>query len=139
MSTPASKATGLLRTLGDETRLLMLSLLRRRAFCVCELVDLFPISQPAVSGHLRRLKDAGLVEDARRGMWVYYRAAAAIPPLTQRILEEVALSPELEAVCRASDQGGRCCAAEPAGQAATPAAGPARARGASSRPAALRR
>lgn len=110
MSTPAPTAAVLLRTLGDETRLQLLSLLRRREFCVCELVDLFPISQPAVSGHLRRLKDAGLVRDDRRGMWVYYRACATLPPLAQRILEEVALPPELDAVCGASAPNGRCAA-----------------------------
>ena len=100
MSTPASRAADLLRTLGDETRLTMLALLRRREFCVCELVDLFPVSQPAVSGHLRRLKDAGLVQDERRGMWVYYRAGESLPPLVRTVLDEVALSPDLEAAAR---------------------------------------
>ncbi len=111
MSTPVSRAAALLRTLSDETRLQMLSLLRRREFCVCELVDLFPISQPAVSGHLRRLKDAGLVEDDRRGMWVYYRACETIPPLVQAILGEVGLPPDLEAALGAPQQSA-CCDAE---------------------------
>ena len=103
VSTPLGQAADLLRTLGDETRLQMLALLRRREFCVCELVALFPISQPAVSGHLRRLKDAGLVEDDRRGMWVYYRACAAIPALVGAVLAEVALPPHLEAALALPD------------------------------------
>lgn len=107
MSTAASGAAHLLRTLGDETRLQVLLLLQRREFCVCELVDLFPISQPAVSGHLRRLRDAGLVRDERRGMWVYYRAADGLPPLVQAILDEVALPPALERAC--ADPGQTAC------------------------------
>ncbi len=106
MATPTSSAADLLRTLCYETRLQMLSLLRRREFCVCELVDLFPISQPAVSGHLRRLKDVGLVMDDRRGVWVYYRACETLPPLVQAILDEVALPPELELACATPQPSG---------------------------------
>ena len=130
MSTPVSHAADLLRTLGDETRLKMLALLCRRELCVCEIVDLFPVSQPAISGHLRRLKDAGLVQDERRGMWVYYRATDAIPPLAQAVLDEVVLPPELEAaalgVCEETD----CCTVEPAavGIAEPPATGAPRRR-----------
>jgi DNA-binding transcriptional ArsR family regulator len=116
MSTPVTAAAALLRTLGDETRLQLLALLRRREFCVCELVDLFPISQPAISGHLRRLKDAGLAQDDRRGMWVYYRACETVPPLAHAILGEVVLPPELESACAPAEQGadqGACCDAAP--------------------------
>lgn len=112
MSMPVARAADLLRTLGDETRLQLLSLLRRREFCVCELVDLFPISQPAVSGHLRRLRDAGLVEDDRRGMWVYYRACGTIPALARAILDEVALPEALEVQLRSAEPEG-CCDAAP--------------------------
>lgn len=108
MGMPVAQAAGLLRTLGDETRLRMLALLRRREFCVCELVALFPISQPAVSGHLRRLRDAGLVEDDRRGMWVYYRAGEAIPALVRAVLDELDLPPQLEAALEAA-QPAACC------------------------------
>ena len=39
---------------------------------MCELVPLFDLSQPTVSHHLKVLRDAGLVESERRGLWAYY-------------------------------------------------------------------
>ncbi|NMP23634.1 ArsR/SmtB family transcription factor [Sulfobacillus harzensis] len=61
-----------LKALSDPTRLKIVALLRVRALCVCELVPLFNISQPAISRHMRRLRDAGLVQETRRGQWVFY-------------------------------------------------------------------
>ncbi|QQE76950.1 metalloregulator ArsR/SmtB family transcription factor [Alicyclobacillus sp. SO9] len=61
-----------LKALGDATRLKIISLLRVRDFCVCELVPLFDISQPAISKHLSRLKTVGIVSEQRKGQWVFY-------------------------------------------------------------------
>ncbi|GGF91548.1 hypothetical protein GCM10010912_40670 [Paenibacillus albidus] len=61
-----------LKLLGDKTRLTILSLLKEREWCVCEFVDLFDISQPAVSQHLRKLKSKGIVKEQKKGQWVYY-------------------------------------------------------------------
>src|SRR5215470_4268144 len=42
--------------------------------CVCDFLETLRLSQPTVSHHLRVLREAGLVEVARkRGTWVYYR------------------------------------------------------------------
>jgi ArsR family transcriptional regulator, arsenate/arsenite/antimonite-responsive transcriptional repressor len=42
--------------------------------CVCDFLETLDLSQPTVSHHLRVLREAGLVEVARkRGTWVYYR------------------------------------------------------------------
>ncbi len=60
------------RMLGDRTRLLILSLLRERELCVCEIVAIMQMSQPRISQHLRKLKDAGLVNESKRSQWVYY-------------------------------------------------------------------
>src|SRR5579875_3604343 len=61
-----------LKALGDPTRLKIIALLNLRDCCVCELVPIFGISQPAVSRHMSRLKSAGLVKETRKGMWVFY-------------------------------------------------------------------
>jgi ArsR family transcriptional regulator, arsenate/arsenite/antimonite-responsive transcriptional repressor len=61
-----------LKLLGDKTRLTIVALLMKREFCVCELQEVFDMSQPSISQHLRKLKDAGLVKEARKGQWVYY-------------------------------------------------------------------
>jgi ArsR family transcriptional regulator, arsenate/arsenite/antimonite-responsive transcriptional repressor len=41
--------------------------------CVCDFVDLLGLSQPAVSYHLKVLREAGLVERERRGSFAHYR------------------------------------------------------------------
>jgi len=61
-----------LKLLGDKTRLTMMKLLEKQECCVCELVEVFKTSQPSVSQHLRKLKDAGLVKENRKGQWIFY-------------------------------------------------------------------
>jgi DNA-binding transcriptional ArsR family regulator len=53
--------------LGDPTRLEILERLARQPTGVGELAEGFPISRPAVSQHLRVLKEAGLVADEQAG------------------------------------------------------------------------
>ena len=62
------------KALGDPIRLQLVDVLRKHAgkVCVCELVPLFDLSQPTVSHHLKVLRDAGLVDSERRGLWAYY-------------------------------------------------------------------
>lgn len=63
---------GWFKLLGDKTRLTIVSLLKERELCVCELVELLQTSQPNISQHLRKLKDAELLREMKRGQWVYY-------------------------------------------------------------------
>lgn len=62
----------ILKLLGDKTRLTILKLLETNDCCVCEFVSIFKMSQPAISQHLRKLKDARLVKESRRGQWIIY-------------------------------------------------------------------
>lgn len=66
------KLASLFKALGDTTRLKIIGLLNIREFCVCELVPILNISQPAVSKHLSRLKTAGFISEKRKGQWVFY-------------------------------------------------------------------
>lgn len=95
MRAARSSLAQLFRALGDDTRLHVLALLGVREVCVCEFVDVLGLSQPAVSEHLRRLRDVGLVEDERRGVWVFYRRAAALPPFVEAALGLVEVPAEL--------------------------------------------
>lgn len=61
-----------LKAMGEETRLKILSYLTLDAFCVCELVELLEMSQPSISQHLRRLREANLILEEKRGRWVFY-------------------------------------------------------------------
>jgi ArsR family transcriptional regulator len=72
------------RALGDPIRLQLIDVLRKHAgkVCVCELVPLFAVSQPTLSHHLKKLRDAGLVDSERRGLWAYYYVVpGALAPL----------------------------------------------------------
>jgi len=40
--------------------------------CVCEFEEVFAMGQSKVSYHVRKLKDAGLVREERRGKWAFY-------------------------------------------------------------------
>lgn len=66
------KIAVLLKLLGDKTRLRMVTLLQERECCVCEFVDIFQMSQPSISQHLRKLKDVKLVNETRKGQWIFY-------------------------------------------------------------------
>ncbi|MHA6529490.1 ArsR/SmtB family transcription factor [Paenibacillus sp. BAC0078] len=76
-----------LKLLGDRTRLLMLSLLKEREWCVCEFVEIFDISQPAISQHLRRLRSKGIVKEQKKGQWVHYSLNVEDKPHIQAILQ----------------------------------------------------
>jgi DNA-binding transcriptional ArsR family regulator len=63
-----------MEALGDPTRLAILQSLARRPLAVSELAQTLPVSRPAVSQHLRVLKDAGLVSDRKAGTKRIYEA-----------------------------------------------------------------
>jgi ArsR family transcriptional regulator len=70
----AARMAEVAKALGDPIRLQLVDVLRKHAgkVCVCELVPLFDISQPTLSHHLKKLRDAGIVNSERRGLWAYY-------------------------------------------------------------------
>jgi ArsR family transcriptional regulator, arsenate/arsenite/antimonite-responsive transcriptional repressor len=70
----AERIAAIAKALGDPIRLQLVDVLRKHAgkVCVCELVPLFDLSQPTVSHHLKVLRDVGLVDSERRGLWAYY-------------------------------------------------------------------
>src|SRR5215208_3067925 len=70
----AERMARIAKALGDPIRLQLVDVLRKHAgrVCVCELVPLFDLSQPTVSHHLKVLREAGLVDCERRGLWAYY-------------------------------------------------------------------
>lgn len=62
-----------LKALAHPSRLLMVEELSRGERCVCELADLVGAEMPTVSRHLALLREAGIVEDEKRGVQVFYR------------------------------------------------------------------
>jgi ArsR family transcriptional regulator, arsenate/arsenite/antimonite-responsive transcriptional repressor len=70
----AERMSAIAKALGDPVRLQLVDVLRKHAgkVCVCELIPLFDLSQPTVSHHLKILREAGIVDSERRGLWAYY-------------------------------------------------------------------
>ena len=70
----AARLALIAKALGEPIRLQLVDVLRTHAgkVCVCELTPLFEVGQPTVSHHLRVLREAGLVDSERRGLWAYY-------------------------------------------------------------------
>ena len=70
----AERMAAIAKALGDPIRLQLVDVLRKHAgkVCVCELVPLFDVSQPTLSHHLKVLREAGIVDSERRGLWAYY-------------------------------------------------------------------
>jgi ArsR family transcriptional regulator, arsenate/arsenite/antimonite-responsive transcriptional repressor len=80
-----------LKALADPTRLQMAIALRdaQEPICICDFVGTFDLSQPTVSHHMAKLREAGLVEVTKRGIWSFYRLAPDLKPTVRRLLEAV--------------------------------------------------
>jgi ArsR family transcriptional regulator, arsenate/arsenite/antimonite-responsive transcriptional repressor len=70
----AERMAVIAKALADPVRMQLVDVLRKHAgkVCVCELVPLFELSQPTVSHHLKKLRDAGIVGSERESLWAYY-------------------------------------------------------------------
>ena len=82
----AERLAAVAKALGDPIRLQLVDVLRKHAgkVCVCELTPLFDVGQPTVSHHLKVLRDAGIVDCERPGLWAYYYVLPdALKELTQ--------------------------------------------------------
>jgi len=76
----AERTAVMFKALGDPVRLRLFSLVASHAggeACVCDISDV-GVSQPTVSHHLKKLREAGLLTAERRGTWVYYRVEPAV-------------------------------------------------------------
>jgi len=62
------------KALSDETRLrIMALLLRGQELCVCDIMAALDLPQSTVSRHLSYLRNTGLVDDRRQGIWMHYK------------------------------------------------------------------
>ena len=71
----AERFAGMLKALGDPTRLRLLSHVTAQGcqdVCACDLTEELGITQPTVSHHMKKLVDAGLITRHQRGKWAHY-------------------------------------------------------------------
>lgn len=82
-----------LQILAHPVRLQILDILARQAgqICVCDIEAAVPVKQPTVSHHLRLLREAGLIDAERHGLWAYYFVKQdALAALRARITAQLA-------------------------------------------------
>ena len=81
----------LMKALADPTRLTMVASLwkSRDPICICDFTGGLELSQPTISHHMAKLKDIGLVDSEKRGIWIYYRLRADLAPATRKLLAQL--------------------------------------------------
>ena len=78
-----------LKALADDNRLTLLACLKNGECCVCDLVSQLTISQPAVSQHLKKLKEAQIIEERTEGKWKYYKLATPMSPIVASVVAQL--------------------------------------------------
>ncbi len=80
----AARAATMLRALGNTNRLMVLCSLNEGEQSVGALNERIPLSQSALSQHLAKLREEGLVATRRESQTIYYRIA---DPIVYEIIE----------------------------------------------------
>ncbi|MET9322389.1 metalloregulator ArsR/SmtB family transcription factor [Streptomyces sp. NPDC003038] len=85
----AEKMAVMFKALADPVRLRLFSKVASHAggeACVCDIADV-GVSQPTVSHHLKKLREAGLLTSERRGTWVYYKVEPSVVAAMSALLD----------------------------------------------------
>ncbi|MFD8690138.1 ArsR/SmtB family transcription factor [Streptomyces sp. NPDC059651] len=85
----AERMAAMFKALSDPVRLRLFSKVASHAggeACVCDISDV-GVSQPTVSHHLKKLREAGLLTSERRGTWVYYQVAPSVVAAMSALLD----------------------------------------------------
>ncbi len=77
----------LFKGFADPTRIRILSILAAGELCVCDIVELLDLPQPAVSRHLGYLRRTGLVEVTRERKFAHYRLAVPRSAVHRNLVE----------------------------------------------------
>jgi ArsR family transcriptional regulator len=87
----AEQRAELMKALADPTRLTMMASLWKAdtPICICDFTAGLGLSQPTISHHMAKLKEAGLVESEKRGIWIYYRLRDKLPTETRKLLSQL--------------------------------------------------
>jgi ArsR family transcriptional regulator len=87
----AERTSTLMKALADPTRLTMVASLWKAnaAICICDFTAGLELSQPTLSHHMSKLKQAGLVEAEKRGIWMYYSLSTSLDGATRQLLSRL--------------------------------------------------
>ncbi|MEV3933600.1 MULTISPECIES: helix-turn-helix transcriptional regulator [unclassified Streptomyces] len=85
----AERMAAMFKALSDPVRLRLFSRVASHPggeACVCDIQDV-GVSQPTVSHHLKKLREAGLLTSERRGTWVYYQVTPSVVAAMSALLD----------------------------------------------------
>jgi ArsR family transcriptional regulator len=87
----AEQTATLMKALADPTRLTMVAALwkAKAPVCICDFTADLELTQPTISHHMAKLKEAGLVEAEKDGIWIYYRLRHDLAPATRHLLSQL--------------------------------------------------
>ena len=70
---PIAQLSAVFNLAGNNARLKILYLLQEKhELCVCDLSDILKMKIPAISQHLRKMKDGGIIDNEKVSQTVYY-------------------------------------------------------------------
>lgn len=89
-----SRLSQVLSLAGNEVRLKILYLLEEEegGLCVCDLSDILEMTIPAVSQHLRKLKDANIIQPQRQGQTIFYSMSKDHMEIIKPLFQHITLS-----------------------------------------------
>ena len=84
----AQSTSELMKALADPARLTMVAALSKAAspVCICDFTAELGLAQATVSHHMAKLREAGIVDCEKKGIWTYYWLRANLPAQTRRLI-----------------------------------------------------
>ncbi|MBT0587045.1 metalloregulator ArsR/SmtB family transcription factor [Alteromonas oceanisediminis] len=79
------------KCMSDDTRLKSVLIVNQlNEACVCDLMAALELDQPKVSRHLAELRKCNILQDERRGKWVYYQLHKQLPDWAKAVISQTA-------------------------------------------------
>jgi ArsR family transcriptional regulator len=87
----AESTAGLIKALADPARLTMVAALwkAKTPVCICDFTADLDLAQATVSHHMARIREAGLIDAEKKGIWTYYSLRRDLPVKTRRLIEQL--------------------------------------------------
>ena len=87
----AQTTSELMKALADPARLTMVAALwkAKSPVCICDFTADLELAQATISHHMAKLREAGLVDCEKKGIWTYYWLRHDLPAKTRRVLAQV--------------------------------------------------
>lgn len=84
----AQTTADLMKSLADPARLTMVAALSKAKspVCICDFTADLGLAQATISHHMAKLRDAGLVDCEKNGIWTYYWLRSDLPAKTRRLI-----------------------------------------------------